>query len=163
MQIIEDMNTVKETFKRYFQFRGRSDRREFWTWVLALLVVSVPVVCILALTAFLFGNTTGHTVAEGAFNAIIILLGLFWLVMFLPSLTVSVRRLRDAGIAPWLLLVPAALGTFTMLVLMDRALYNMSPTTPANWSGAFAVILTLVTALTGIAFLILFCLPSKKN
>lgn len=157
------MKTLAETFKRYFQFRGRADRREFWTWVLTMLAVSVPVVCVLAVIAFLFGNTTGHTVAEGAFNAIIILLGLFWLVMLLPTLTVTIRRLRDAGITPWLLLIPAALGTFTMLVLMDRALYNMSPTTPANWSGAFVVILTLVTALTGIAFLILFCLPSKKN
>jgi uncharacterized membrane protein YhaH (DUF805 family) len=157
------MKTLAETFKRYFQFRGKADRREFWIWVLAMLAVSVPVVCVLAVIAFLFGNTTGHPVAEGVFHATIVLLGLFWLVLFLPSLTVSVRRLRDAGITPWLLLIPAALGTFTLLVLMDRALYNMSPNTPANWSESFAFVLTSVTALVGIAFLILFCLPSKKD
>ncbi len=157
------MKTLTDTFKRYFQFRGRADRREFWIWVLAMLAVSVPVVCVLAVIAFLFGNTTGHPVAEGVFHATIVLLGLFWLVLFLPSLTVSVRRLRDAGITPWLLLIPAALGTFTLLVLMDRALYNMSPNTPANWSESFAFVLTSVTALVGIAFLILFCLPSKKD
>ena len=148
---------------RYFQFRDRADRREFWIWVLAMLAVSVPVVCVLAVIAFLFGNTAGHPVAEGAFYATIVLLGLFWLVMFFPTLTVTIRRLRDAGITPWLLLVPFALGTFTLLVLMDRALFNMSPNTPANWSEAFAFVLTSVTALVGIAFLILFCLPSKKD
>lgn len=157
------MKTLAETFKRYLQFRGRASRREFWTWVFALLAVSVPVVCVLAVIAFFFGNTAGHPVTEGAFHATIVLLGLFWLVMFLPTLTVSVRRLRDAGITPWLLLIPAALGTFTLLVLMDRALYNMSPNTPANWSETFAFVLTAVTALVGIAFLILFCLPSKKD
>lgn len=157
------MKTLAETFKRYFQFRGRADRREFWIWVLAMLAVSVPVVCVLAVIALFFGNTAGHPVAEGAFYATIVLLGLFWLVMFLPTLTVSVRRLRDAGITPWLLLIPAALCAFTLLVLMDRALYNMSPNTPANWSEAFAFVLTSVTALVGIAFLILFCLPSKKD
>ncbi len=157
------MKTLTDTFKRYFQFRGRASRREFWTWVLALLAVSVPVVCVLAVIAFFFGNTAGHPVTEGAFHATIVLLGLFWLVMFLPTLTVSVRRLRDAGITPWLLLIPAALCAFTLLVLMDRALYNMSPNTPANWSETFAFVLTAVTALVGIAFLILFCLPSKKD
>lgn len=157
------MKTLTETFKRYFQFSGRADRREFWAWVLAMLAVSVPVVCVLAVIAFLFGNTTGHHVAEGAFHATIVLLGLFWLVMFLPSLTVSVRRLRDAGITPWLLLIPAALGIFTFLVLFDQALYNMDPSTPPYYSGVFAFILTSVTALVGITFLILFCLPSKKE
>lgn len=157
------MKTLSDTFKRYFEFRGRADRREFWIWVLAMLAVSVPVVCVLAVIAFLFGNTPGHPVAEGVFHAIIVILGLFWLVMFLPTLTVSVRRLRDAGIAPWLLLIPAALCAFTLLVLMDRALYNMSPNTPANWSETFAFVLTSVTALVDIAFLILFCLPSKKD
>lgn len=157
------MKTLTDTFKRYFQFKGRTSRREFWTWVLALLAVSVPVVCVLAVIAFFFGNTAGHPVTEGAFHATIVLLGLFWLVMFLPTLTVSVRRLRDVGITSWLLLIPAALCAFTLLVLMDRALYNMSPNTPANWSEAFAFVLTAVTALVGIAFLILFCLPSKKD
>ena len=157
------MKTLSDTFKRYFQFRGRADRREFWIWVLAMLAVSVPVVCVLAVIAFLFGNTAGHPVAEGAFHATIVLLGLFWLVMFLPSLTVTIRRLRDAGITPWLLLIPFALGTFTLLVLMDRALFNMSPNTPANWSEAFAIFLTTVTTLVSIGFLFLFLLPSKKD
>ena len=161
MQIIEDMNTVKETFKRYFQFRGRSDRREFWTWVIALLAVSAPVVCVLAVIAFLFGNTAGHPVAEGVFHAIIVFLGLFWLVIFLPSLTVSVRRLRDAGLSPWYLLIPAIMCIITFLVLFDRGMSNMDGT-PANYSDAFAFILSAVTAMTGFVFLILFCLPSGK-
>ena len=157
------MKTLADTFKRYFKFKGRADRKEFWVWVLAMLAVSVPFVCVLAVIAFLFGNTNNHPVAEGLFHALFILWGLFWLVMFLPSLTVSVRRLRDTGITPWLLIIPAILGIFTFLVLCDQALYNMDPNTPPHYSGVFAFILTSVTAMVGITFLILFCLPSKKK
>lgn len=156
------MKTLAETFKLYFQFRGRADRREFWIWVLAMLAVSVPVVCVLAVIAFLFGNTAGHPVAEGVFHATIVLLGLFWLVMFLPSLTVTIRRLRDAGINPWLLIIPAALGIGTFLALFDRALSNMDGSAP-DFTDAFVYPLVGMTALTGMIFLILLCKPSKNN
>lgn len=156
------MKTLAETFKRYFQFRGRADRREFWTWVLAMLAVSVPVVCVLAVIAFLFGNTAGHPVAEGVFHATIVLLGLFWLVMFLPSLTVTIRRLRDAGINPWLLIIPATLGIGTFLALFDRALSNMDGSAP-DFTDAFVYPLVRMTALTGMIFLILLCKPSNFN
>ena len=155
------MKALAETFKRYFQFTGRADRREFWTWVLALLAVSVPVVCVLAVIAFLFGNTAGHPVAEGVFHATIDLLGLFWLVMFLPSLSVTVRRLRDAGINPWLLIIPATLGIGTFLALFDRALSNMDGSAP-DFTDAFVYPLVGMTALTGMIFLILLCKPSKN-
>ena len=155
------MKTLAETFKRYLQFKGRADRKEFWAWVLFMLAVSVPVVCVLAVIAFLFGNTTNHPVAAGLFHSTIILLGLFWLVMFLPSLTVSVRRLRDTGICPWTLLIPIILSIVTFLVLFEIGLSNMDGT-PSCFSDAFAFILSAVTAMTGFVFFILFCLPSKK-
>lgn len=155
--------SIRKTFSNYFSFSGRADRKEFWTWVLAILSISLPVVGVLAAFAFLFGNSANHPVVEGMFQAIFILLGLFWIVLFIPSLTVSVRRLRDAGITPWLLLIPAATATFTLLVLMDRALYNMSPNTPANYSESSAYIMTATAILVSIIFLILFCLPSKKK
>ena len=94
-------------------------------------------------------------------NCTIIPLFLFWLVAFLPSLSVAVRRLRDAGVSPWFLLIPAILCIITFIVLFDRGLSNMDGS-PASYSDTFAFILSAVTAMTGFVFLILFCLPSKK-
>ena len=127
---------------------------------MTMLVVSAVVICILAWLAF-FLNNAYNQVLSSLFKCILISLGLFWLAMFLPSLTVSVRRLRDAGICPWTLLIPAILSIFTFFVLADIGLSNMDGSA-VSYSDAFAFILSAVTAITGFVFLILFCLPSKK-
>ena len=154
------MNSIAETLKLYFQFKGRSGRREFWTWFLMILAVSVTVICTLALLAFILDHSYSQ-VLSSIYKCILIALGLFWLAVFFPSLTVSVRRLRDAGIYPWTLLIPAALGIVTFFVLADIGLSNMDGS-PASYSDAFAFVLSAVTALTWFVFLFLFYLPSKK-
>ena len=141
---------IKGTFSRYFSFAGRSGRREFWTWTFMVLVVSVVLLGLLTGLIFIL-----HV------DCTIVPLFLFWLVVLFPSLTVAVRRLRDAGISPWFLLIPATMCIITFLVLFDRGMSNMDGT-PANSSDAFAFILSAVTAMTGFVFLILFCLPSRK-
>ena len=159
-------NSLVQTFKNYFLFKGRADRKEFWTWALAMLAVSFVLICILGVIAFIISllyRDSESPVLSGLFTAGITLFGLFWLVMFMPSLTVSVRRLRDAGITPWLLIIPAALGVFTFLVLCDQALYNMDPSTPARYSFAFACIMTVISAVTILIFIALFSKPSRPE
>ena len=153
-------NSIEQTLSKYFLFSGRSGRREFWTWVLMMLVISVTVICTLAVLAFILDHAYSM-VLSSLYKSILMSLGLFWLAMFFPTLTVSARRLRDAGICPWTLLIPAALGIVTFFVLADIGLSNMDGT-PASYSDVFAFILSAVTAMTGFVFLILFCLPSKK-
>ena len=143
-------DSIKGTFNNYFSFGGRSGRREFWTWTFMVLVVSVVLLGLLTGLIFIL-----HV------DCTIVPLFLFWLVVLFPSLTVAVRRLRDAGISPWFLLIPATMCIITFLVLFDRGMSNMDGT-PANYSDAFAFILSAVSAMTGFVFLILFCLPSKK-
>ena len=154
-------NSLLQTFKSYFRFNGKADRREFWIWAFMILAVSFVLVSILAVLATLYGNSN-NPVTSGIFNTtIIVLIGLFWPVMFFPTLTVSVRRLRDAGVTPWLLLIPAILCIVTFLVLFDRGLSNMDAT-PPSYPDAVAYTLTALTAITGVIFLALFCKPSKR-
>ena len=151
--------SITRTFKNYFRFCGKADRREFWIWAFMILAVSFVLLSILAVLAAIFGNSN-NPVTSGIFSTIIIvLIGLFWPVMFLPTLTVSVRRLRDAGVAPWLLLIPAILCIVTFLVLFDRGLSNMDAT-PPRYPDAVAYTLTALTAITGVIFLVLFCKKS---
>ena len=153
--------SIKSTFRSYFRFSGRAERKEFWIWTAAMASVSFMLVCLLAPIALLSGNNH-NPVLSGIFTATITLFGLFWLAMFFPTLTVTIRRLRDAGITPWLLIIPAVLGIITFLALFDRALSNMDGTTP-DFTDALVFALTEVTALTGIIFIILLCKPSKNN
>ena len=91
-------SSIEDTLRKYFQFRGRSGRREFWTWAIMVLAVSVVVVCTLAGLSFILDNAY-NSVLSSVYKCILISLGLFWFAMFIPSLTVCVRRLRDAGIS----------------------------------------------------------------
>ncbi|MBR5706664.1 MAG: DUF805 domain-containing protein [Bacteroidaceae bacterium] len=142
--------SIKGTFSKYFRFGGIAGRREFWIWTFMVLAVSVVLLGLLWGLMFIL-----HV------NCTIVPLFIFWLVAFFPSMTVAVRRLRDAGICPWTLLIPAALCIVTFFVLADIGLSNMDGST-ARYSDAFAIILSAVTAMTWFVFLILFCLPSKK-
>lgn len=155
------MNSIFVTFRRYFRFKGRAGRREFWTWVLMMVAVSVTLICTLAGLSFILDHAYNR-VLSSLYKCILISLGLFWLVMFIPSLTVTVRRMRDAGISAWLLLIPAALCIFTFLVLFDVGLSNMDGTSSC-FSDAMAFILSGITAMTCSAYLLLFCLPSKVS
>ena len=153
-------SSIEDTLRKYFQFKGKSGRSEFWIWAIMVLAVSVVVVCTLAGLSFILDHAYNR-VLSSLYKCILISLGLFWLAVFTPSLTVSVRRLRDAGICPWTLLIPATLGIGTFFVLADIGLSNMDGS-QASYSDVFAFILSAVTAITGFVFIILFCLPSKK-
>ena len=76
---------IVAVFRKYAEFTGRAGRPEFWWWVLFSTLVSS------VLNAFNVFTPEG-TVYVGAS-----LSGVWGLAVLLPSLAVTVRRLRDAG------------------------------------------------------------------
>jgi uncharacterized membrane protein YhaH (DUF805 family) len=97
------MKDFVKAFTRYAEFTGRSDRKEFWYYVLFVVIVG----CILSvLDAMLFGHTTTiqseNYYATWSFKP---LSGLFSLICFIPNISVSVRRLHDTGKSGWLYLL----------------------------------------------------------
>jgi uncharacterized membrane protein YhaH (DUF805 family) len=88
------VGAIKAGFKNYIQFRGTASRPEFWYWVLFTVLVGLVLSAIDVLGA---------------------LAGAFSIATFLPSLSVTVRRLRDAGFSwVWLLLPAAGLVLLTV-------------------------------------------------
>ncbi len=87
--------------KKYVEFSGRATRSEFWWFVLANCIVSI-------LIGFI-GGLIGTDVLSI----------LYGLAVLLPSLAVAVRRLRDAGFNPWLLLIGLIplVGAIVLLIL----------------------------------------------
>ena len=153
-------DSLANTLKKYFRFGGRSGRREFWIWTITMLLVSAVILGVLVVLGTIL-NYRYIWALSATFKVLLISFGIFWVFMFFPTLTVTVRRLRDAGITPWALIVPAALGIYTFLVLFEIGLSNMDGST-ANHSDTFAFILSAITAIVVFIFLFLFCLPSKK-
>ncbi|HEY8912287.1 DUF805 domain-containing protein [Lacisediminihabitans sp.] len=77
--------SVQTVFRKYAEFTGRASRSEFWWFVLFSAIGHA------ALNAFNVFTPQG-TLYLGASMS-----GVFGIITFLPSLAVTVRRLRDAG------------------------------------------------------------------
>lgn len=82
-------NNYLKCFKKYFQFSGRATRYEFWGFTLINVLVSLVLSMVDALMQ-----------TEGILGA------LFCLVTFIPSISVSVRRLHDVNKSAWNLFFP---------------------------------------------------------
>jgi uncharacterized membrane protein YhaH (DUF805 family) len=86
---------ITTCFRKYAVFDGRARRAEYWFWTLFQILLLIPLMIV---DAFAFGT------ASGAFSGIAIL------IMFLPGLAVTVRRLHDADLSGWWVLIgPVAL------------------------------------------------------
>lgn len=113
------MNWMLLPYRRYFDFAGRSRRREYWMFALfyVLVLVALNVVfgtneVVRTPTGFGYGS---RLVGGGGLVGSVV-----GLASLIPALAVSVRRLHDQDRSGWLLLLGLIplLGSFALLVLM---------------------------------------------
>jgi len=81
-------NAISTCFKKYATFTGRATRSEYWFFALFTIIVQ------------LLANAIG--VAAGS-EAII---WFVYLVFFIPSIAVTVRRMHDVDKSGWFQLIP---------------------------------------------------------
>ena len=107
MQIQEAVETC--VAKKYADFDGRATRSEFWWFMLFCLII----------------NSLLGVAAEWA-------AGIFFVVMLVPSLAVTTRRLRDTNRSPmwWLLILIPVAGWIALLVFFAQR--GVTPATPAT-------------------------------
>jgi uncharacterized membrane protein YhaH (DUF805 family) len=84
-------------YKRFADFGGRSDRKEFWYYVLFYVIVSA-ILSVIDSTFF-----AGAIGSDG--TSIDPLTTIFGLLSLIPNISVSVRRLHDTGRSGWLFLL----------------------------------------------------------
>ena len=85
-------------WKGYVDFTGRSSRSDYWWPVL----VNVIIMFLVALLIPLIGASTGFdsNISPATLTMVIMVsfvFGVYALAIFLPSIAILVRRLRDAG------------------------------------------------------------------
>lgn len=103
--------TLKEAIRtclgKYATFAGRASRSEYWWFVLFVWVGVIGLFGIGLAVALLFGpRMTGDPRQISGMMVIpAILPGLFYLAMFLPSLSAHVRRFHDRGLSGWWILL----------------------------------------------------------
>ena len=129
------MEWVLMPLKRYAEFSGRSRRKEYWLYVLALCVVSV-VLNVIETAAGLNKMVLGF---YGPLTALLVL------ATIVPSLAVGVRRLHDTDRTGWWIALPIVPEIVTIYFLSQG---DLSKTL------IFALI-TLVLSLVVLVFLVM--------
>ena len=78
------VNAVKDAFSRFIDFAGVSTRSQFWYYILATATTS-------AIVGLAFGQSGQDALT---------------LIMLLPTIAVSIRRMHDVGKSGWFILIP---------------------------------------------------------
>jgi len=98
-------------YRKYATFTGRARRAEYWWYTLFNVIVFVVLVAV----GILVGDSE---TSNGIFGALVMA---YFVIVFVPSLAVTCRRLHDAGLTGWLQLIgfipPGGLAVFIMTLL----------------------------------------------
>ncbi|KHL05258.1 DUF805 domain-containing protein [Sinomonas humi] len=107
---------VQRFFAKYATFHGRASRSEYWWWVLANFIVWM-VGAILA--AALGGAGSNSSSMSPGGLVVSILLFIWFAATIVPNIAVTVRRLHDANLSGWLVLLNLIpyLGGLVVLIL----------------------------------------------
>lgn len=97
------MKTYVNFWNNYFNFTGRTGRKEYWTIFLINFLLPIGFFILLVFLELLLGEELYQMIVP---PIAIVIYGLFLLSSIIPSISCSIRRLRDADL-PWgLIFVP---------------------------------------------------------
>ena len=100
-----EMDFYKEFWTRYFDFNGRTGRKDYWMTVLVNMAI--------IFTLFFMAGATDS-------SAFLMIYTVFALAAFIPSIAILVRRLHDTGRSGlwfFIIFVPFA-GSIILLVFL---------------------------------------------
>ena len=105
------MDLYLDVLKKYAQFHGRARRKEYWYFQMFTTGIAIILV-ILDVGLGTFSND----------DAVGLLSGLYSLMVFVPGLAVSVRRLHDTDRSAWWLLIGLipVIGVFVLVYFMAQ-------------------------------------------
>lgn len=135
----------------YIDFKGKATRKQFWMWYLCCFLITFAVSFVLN---FIAGFCQGlqipsapeikHTVTI----IVAIFTNIFSIATLLPNLSISARRIRDAGLSVFLVLL--MLPSYIIIIM--------------NMLGQKASLgLNALTILCVVAIIIIWVLPSKQS
>ena len=92
-------------WKKWRAYHERSSRREFWYVMLWQLIILIPYIAIVV--NYALSNPQGAPTQEpsGVFVGVMIFYGVYLLACLMPMLNLIARRLHDANLSAWLLLL----------------------------------------------------------
>ena len=102
---------VKNGFKKAFDFRGCATRAEYWWWALFKVVLKLPLVWLYWYLSLISENEFYSLTVF----AVVILIDL---ILYIPELSLLVRRLRDVG-QSWTIILWSYIPIFGIIFLIQ--------------------------------------------
>jgi uncharacterized membrane protein YhaH (DUF805 family) len=94
---------VKTGFKKYFDFKGRASRSEYWYFILFIFLGYGAGILLMLITPVLLW-----------------LLGIFFIGIIIPAIAVTARRLHDIDKSGWFQAIPIPAGIIETVFAMNR-------------------------------------------
>ncbi|MDO4672737.1 DUF805 domain-containing protein [Falsiporphyromonas endometrii] len=103
-------------FRHYIDFSGRANRKEFWTFVVVNIIISIPFIILFLSGMWDYEECNNSTMLYiGA-----VLLFLWTVITGIPKISAAVRRLHDTGRSGfWLLILfLPGIGSLILITLL---------------------------------------------
>ena len=101
------LDSIKTCFKKYVDFKGRASRSEFWYFILFLILGSI--LSIISYIYFFDNSEIYYSFSDTLYNLLYYsLLGiilLFYGIIAIPFISVTVRRIHDIGHSGFVILI----------------------------------------------------------
>ena len=129
----------KKAWRNYFNFRGVADISELFGFgfVFTITLAMIYAVCLVLgfVLQFFIGTTDAWSIVT-QFSLLVYFL--YIISAIIPSLSLSVRRLRDAGFSPWLVLLTliGSLGAYAVWILCCQPKKSEEERYTYDWSDA---------------------------
>lgn len=96
------MHDMFMPFRRFFDFSGRSRRREYWLYALFILIVTTILIVVTGDSQS--SSSAGSVSYSVQSNSPIVFL---WVaITIIPSIAVAIRRCHDQDKSGWFILIP---------------------------------------------------------
>jgi uncharacterized membrane protein YhaH (DUF805 family) len=108
-------------FKRYADFSGRSQRKEFWMFILFNLIIILSLFIFIGSQGDAADKANDHAAASGPAVEIGVAALLIYIVaIIVPSVAVAIRRFHDQGRSGWFFLLSLIpyVGSIVLLIFM---------------------------------------------
>lgn len=153
--------------KRYFDFKGRSRRKEFWMYTLFVILVTIVLTILDGILGLGGGATTDADLTDTSAGAAAAFSGgwltnLFALATLIPSIAVGVRRLHDIDRTGWWILLP--LGPYLLgLVLLIGGMAQAANGGGMGGMAGIGMLLFGISLITAILLLVWYCMPGTAG
>lgn len=84
----------------YANFKGRLRRKDYWSFALLTFCIYLAIYAVVYILTYIFG---GEAVTAASIYSVIT--GIIGLILLVPSLAISIRRLHDINKSGWFLLL----------------------------------------------------------